>query len=246
MTLAIETFEDLVHIIETHPEWRRRLKRALFDIDIEAALTRLEKAIAELVEMQRQHSAEIREISVQIKQLVEVQSRQADDIRVLKTDVSQLKTDVSSLKGKAYEQEYRLKASSIFGNFIRRGRERTDEIGEQLYEAAAIGKISKAERTQVLAADLLWGGKSYVDGMDIVVVLEASWRAEVTDVERAHRRAGILRRTGFHSVPVVAGTEWDGQALQQAQALGVVIASNGQVNEDSWHAALAALPRHTS
>jgi hypothetical protein len=232
MTLAIETFEDLVHIIETHPEWRRQLKRALFDIDIEAVLAGLEKTIAELAETQRK--------------LLEVQSRQADDIHLLKKDMSQVKADLANLKGKAYEQEYRLKASAIFGNFIRRGRERTDEIGEQLYEAAAIGKISKAERTQVLAADLLWGGKSYVDGMDIVVVLEASWRAEVTDVERAHRRAGILRRTGFHSVPVVAGTEWDGQALQQAQALGVVIASNGQVNEDSWHAALAALPRHTS
>lgn len=233
MTLAIETFDDLVHIIETHPEWRRRLKRALFDIDIEAALTRLENAIAELVEMQRQQSAEIR-------QLVEAQRRQADDIQVLKTDVSGLKTDVSSLKGKVYEQEYRVKASSIFGRFIRRGRDRTDDIADQLHEAVAAGQISEAELTQVLAADLLWGGKSRLDETELVVILEASWRAEANDVERAQRRAGILRRVGFQAVAVVAGTEWDGQALVQAQVQNVAIASNGQVNADSWRAALTA------
>jgi hypothetical protein len=69
MALAIETFEDLVYIIETHPEWRRRLKRALFDIDIEVTLAGLQKAVADLVDMQRQ--------------LLEVQSRQAEDIHVL-------------------------------------------------------------------------------------------------------------------------------------------------------------------
>lgn len=239
MTLAIETFEDLVLIIETHPEWRQRLKRALFDVDIEAVLAGLQKAVVELVETQRQ--------------LVEVQSQQAADIHELKTDMSQvkfdiasLKGDVASLKGKAYEQEYRSKASGIFGNFLRRGRDRTDDIAEQLYEAAALGKISQAERRQVLAADLLWGGKSYIDATEVIVVLEASWRAEKNDVERATRRAEILRRIGFQAIPVVAGTEWDGQALNQAEALGVVIASNGQVNEDSWNTGLASLPNQAA
>lgn len=226
MALAIETFEDLVQIIETHPEWRRQLKRALFDIDIEAALTRLEKAVAELVETQRKQSTEI------IK-LVEAQRRQSDDMQGLKRDVS-------ILKGKAYEQEYRLKASGIFGRFLRRGHDHTDEIAEQLHAAVVAGQISEIEQTQVLAADLLWGGKSYLDATNIVVVLEASWRAEINDVECAHRRAEILRRIGFNAVPVVAGTEWDGQALTQAQALGVAIASNGQVNADSWRSVLAA------
>lgn len=246
MTLAIETFEDLVLIIETHPEWRQRLKRALFDIDIEATLAGIEKAIAELVETQRQHAAMLQEISIQIRQLLEVQRQQADDIQTLKSDMSILKKDVSSLKGKAYEQEYRLKASGIFGSFIRRGRDRTDDIAEQLYEAAALGKISQAERRQVLAADLLWGGKSYIDATEVIVVLEASWRAEKNDVERATRRAEILRRIGFQAIPVVAGTEWDGQALNQAEALGVVIASNGQVNEDSWNTGLASLPNQAA
>lgn len=226
MALAIETFEDLVHIIETHPEWRRQLKRALFDIDMEAALLQLEKAVAELVETQRKQSTEI------IK-LVEAQRRQSDDIQGLKRDGS-------ILKGKAYEQEYRLKATGIFGRFMRRGHDRTADIAEQLHDAVAAGQISETDQTQVLAADLLWGGKSYLDGMDVVVVLEASWRAEAHDVERAYQRAAILRRIGFHAVPVVAGTEWDGQALAQAQASAVAIASNGQVNADSWRLALTA------
>jgi|688.fasta_scaffold286981_2 hypothetical protein len=232
MALAIETFEDLVLIIETHPEWRRQLKRALFDIDIEATLAGLQKAVAELVDMQRQ--------------MLEVQSRQADDIHVLKTDMSQvkfditsIKSDVGSLKGKVYEQEYRLKANGIFGRLIRRGKDRMDDVADQLHEAVAAGQVSEAELDQVLAVDLLWGGKSRQIEGDVIAVLESSWRAEVKDVEHAHRRAEILRRIGLQAVPVVAGMEWDGQALMQAQEFGVAIASNGQVNFDSWRAALS-------
>jgi len=249
MALAIETFEDLVYIIETHPEWRRQLKRALFDIDIEATLAGLQKTVADLVDMQRQ--------------LLEVQSRQAEDIHVLKTDMSQVKADIASLKGdvgtlkgsveilkgdvgnlkgKAYEQEYRLKANGIFGRFIRRGKDRMDDVADQLHEAVTAGQVSEAELEQVLAVDLLWGGKSRQTEADVTAVLETSWRAEMKDVERAYRRAEILRRIGLQAVPVVAGMEWDGQALMQAQALGVAIASNGQVNFDSWRAALPMQP----
>jgi hypothetical protein len=113
-----------------------------------------------------------------------------------------------------------------------------DEVADQLHEAVAAGQVSEAELEQVLAVDLLWGGKSRQTETDVTAVLETSWRAEMKDVERAHRRAEILRRIGLQAVPVVAGMEWDEKALMQAQTLGVAIASNGQVDFDSWRVAL--------
>ncbi len=57
MSLVIDTFEDLVYIVETHPEWRRRLKRALFDIDLEASLERLSVEMEKLATTQNRQAA---------------------------------------------------------------------------------------------------------------------------------------------------------------------------------------------
>ncbi len=100
------------------------------------------------------------------------------------------------------------------------------------------GQISEDEFAQVLAADLLWGGKNRQDDKEVVVVLEASWRAEIPDVERAHQRAATLRRLGLFALPVVAGSEWDEDALSLANSLAVVTASNGTVDGDSWRNAV--------
>jgi hypothetical protein len=237
LSLVIETFEDLVHIIETHPEWRRRLKRSLFDVDIEAALTRLEQAIEQLVTIQRQQAADIAVLKTDVAVL-------KTDVAVLKTDVAVLKTDVSSLKtdmkGKSYEHDYRLKANAIFGRFIRRGRDRTDDVADQLHDAVAAGTLSAQELAQVLSADLVWGGKSRENERDVIVVLEASWRAETADVERARQRAATLQRIGLHAIPVVAGMEWGEQALTLADSLAVAVAANGQIDAGSWQKALMA------
>ncbi|RIK38374.1 MAG: hypothetical protein DCC55_21395 [Chloroflexi bacterium] len=254
MALLIETFEDLVHIIETNPEWRRRLKRSLFDIDIEAALTRLEAAIEELVTIQRQQANDISGIKGDVSELKSDVSELKSDVSELKSDVSDLKsgmtrlngrvarmaTDVATVKGKSYEHDYRLKASAIFGRFIRRGRDRTDDVADQLYDALAAGTISAQELTQILSADLLWGGRARLNEEEVVVILKASWRAESNDVERAHQRATTLRRIGFYAVPVVAGMEWEQQARALADSLAVAIAANGQVDADSWQKALMA------
>jgi hypothetical protein len=241
MALLIETFEDLVHIIETNPEWRRRLKRSLFDIDIEAALTRLEAAIEALVTIQRQQGADITELKGDVSDLKTGMARLDGRVARLDGRVAQIENDVAVLKGKSYEHDYRLKADAIFGRFIRRGRNYTNVVADQLHDAAAAGTVSPQEVEGVLLADLLWGGRSRLDAEDdVLVVLEASWLAKEVDVTRAHQRATTLRRIGFHVVPVVAGAVWDEQALALADSLAVVIATNGQVNPDSWQKALMA------
>lgn len=52
-----------------------------------------------------------------------------------------------------------------------------------------------------------------------------------------------MQRIGVHAVPAVADTEWDGQALLQARALGVATASNSQVNADGWRLARLQIQR---
>lgn len=239
MALQIETFEDLVHIIETNPEWRRRLKRSLFDIDIEAALTRLEAALEQLVAIQQQQAQDISDLKSDVSELKTGVARLDDRVGRLDGRAARIENDVAVLKGKSYEHDYRLKANAIFGRFIRRGHNRTDDVADRLHEAVAAGTISAQELENVLAADLLWGGRSRLgEEDDVLVILEASWLAEEADVTRAHQRATTLQRIGIHAVPVVAEAIWDEQAQALADSLGVAIATNGQVNPDSWQKAL--------
>lgn len=227
MSLVINTFEDLVYIVESHPEWRRRLKRALFDIDLEASLARLSEQMEKLAATQDRQAEDIKVLK--------------DDVSVLKSDVSVLKGDVATLKGKSYEVDYWLKAAGIFGAFIRSGRNRMDDIATQLYEAVDAGQVTEQELDQVLSADMLWGGKLHKDGTDITVVLEASWRAEAHDIERAAERAQVLRRIGVVAVPMVAGVEWNDDALALAVAESIVTATDRRIDRESWHRALSAL-----
>lgn len=156
-------------------------------------------------------------------------------------NMQQPKDDLAWLKESFYLRECRFRAKAIFGPFIRFGNDHTERIALQLHEAVNAGQVTEQELDQVLSADMLWGGKLHKDGTDITVVLEASWRAEVHDIERAAERAQVLRRIGVVAVPVVAGVEWNEDALALAEARNVVMATNRRVDRESWHRALSAL-----
>lgn len=149
-----------------------------------------------------------------------------------------MKRDLAELKGTSHEQYYRREAHSVFGAYLRRGKEMKVEIAELLHDALDEGTISESELIEVLAADLLWAGKERLSKEQIILVVEASWLAELTDVERAVARADILRGMGLKAVPVVAGREWAEGIADMAHAVGAVITTNGRMDKASWKSAL--------
>jgi hypothetical protein len=114
LSLQINTFDDLLYIINTHPEWRQRLVKALFpEIDIS-------KALAELVESNRLMRAQLGNVEERLAQLDARQNRMEThqdrmethlvhidgrltnveaDIVIIKKDVTTLKGDTATLKG---------------------------------------------------------------------------------------------------------------------------------------------------
>ena len=97
--------------------------------------------------------------------------------------------------------------------------------------------ISEAELTQVLAADLLWGSEERNTKKPIVLVMEASWLAEASDVVRAAARSAILRRIGLNALAVVGGKEWTDEARKLAKQSQVITTTNGRVDRLSWELA---------
>ncbi|RMF26403.1 MAG: hypothetical protein D6759_19725, partial [Chloroflexi bacterium] len=169
----------------------------------------------------------------------------AEDRKRIWEEIKTLKKDVRDLKGDAREVFYRQRAAGIFGRWVRRGADVTNEVADRLQEALDSGRISEEEYLHALASDLLWGGKLRTTGKPVVLVVEASWRVEAPDVERAQKRAAILRKAKLFALPVAAGRDWPDEALQLAQEMGVAIVQDGQMDVESWENTLKRVRQET-
>lgn len=230
------------------------------------SIRELSQTVKELVQTQKETASDIRKLQLVTKhhttrlaridkKLVEAaQERQAirDDLEIvkrgqqdlrrgqedLKRGLGELKHNQNGLRGEVYEGKIRDRADAIFGYFLRRGRKMRNEIAAHLLEAEEKGQTSPEEHEQVLASDLLWGGKLKNSKEDLFLVVEASWQAEENDLERAYNRANILRSIGFECLPVVAAINWTPKLSKEALDLGIVIVTNMRLDKVSWQAAL--------
>lgn len=244
MTFTVTDFSDLITIIDTHPEWRVKLQQALFPgLDVQAferlietqdrilqGLTNLTKRVEGLESNQQ----------VIIQRIDGLENRMGgleNRMGGLDGRVEKLQTDVASLKGASYERKFRDDGAGIFGRFVRRGRNAKNHVADLLYDAEAAGQITESELTQVLATDLLWQGKFRHSQDELILVLETSWLAELSDVERAVTRAAILRKMGLTALPAVSGKEWLDEATTLATEQCVIQVINLQVEADTWTAA---------
>jgi hypothetical protein len=235
MAFTVNDFQDLLRIIETQPGWRQQLKRALFpDLDLEKSFQEMNAAITRLAagqELLRQ------DVSV-LKQDVSVLKQ---DVSVLKQDVKILKTDIKDLKGRSQEDFYRQRMGAVFSQFLRKGSEAVDWVGDLLHEKVNEGVITAVEMRQVMAADLLWSAETRTDKRRVVIALEASWLAEETDLERALTRATILRKAGLDAFAMVGGHEWKDALKARAWQANIITTSNGRLYDESWLKAIQSL-----
>lgn len=149
--------------------------------------------------------------------------------------------DIDDLLRLLKKQDYRHRGAAIFGHLLETGHDATQEVIRQLRAAQQASLLSVEEYQSVLNADLLWSGKLWETGEEVILVLEASWTVHETDVERAAQRVEVLRRIGLKALPVTAGEEWPEQVEALALWEGVVITRNRRVDDASWQAALASL-----
>lgn len=256
MAFTVQDFDDMLKILDARPEWRRKMVRALFpEIDVakalqelaeesqrtQAALQRLEKLFERLAIGQEHLRDDADTLKSDVSVLKSDVSVLKSDVSVLKSDVTTIKMDMRDLKGRSQESYYLDKADAIFGRYLRKGQKMTHEVADLLYEAQQKGQVTETEYDQVLAADLIWGGETRQTKQRVLLVMEASWLAEVSDVMRVIARAGVLRKIGLPALPLVGGQEWTDEALQLARDEHVVITSNGSILAESWQAALAHL-----
>jgi hypothetical protein len=194
------------------PEMVRELIEAQQRIEAQIAVLaeaqqRTEAQVAALAEAQRRTEQELAALAeAQVAALVEAQRRSEERLERLESAVymltqqvqelvnAQRRTDntVGSLKGYILEDRYRKKASAYFGCLLRRPQVvEPDTLWDDL-EA----RLSEEEVTDVLLVDLIVRGqpRAQPEAPEVWLAVEVSAVVDENDVERARRRAELLRR----------------------------------------------------
>ena len=225
----MQSFNELVRSLEQHPEWRSELRRLVLSDELlelpglvrdlfeshrraEARLERVEESLAALAEAQRRTGERLDRVEESLVALAEAQRRTTDT--------------VGNLKGQMLEHSYREKATSYFGRLIRRPQVVT---ANDLWDALEI-TLSSQELDDLLALDLMLRGhpRHVEDPPEVLLAVEVSSIVDSYDVERALRRATLLRKAGYNAVPVVAGEESTRGGESEARRCSVAMLKDGK------------------
>jgi len=223
-----ERLERLETAVQALAEAQRRTEERVNELA--EAQRRTEERVNELAEAQRRTEERVNElaeaqrrteeqIQVLIREMIVVKA----DIKALKADVKALRDDMGSVKGRLLEMGYREKAPSFFGRLLRKVQ--VLSLADLLEELEA--RLSPQEVDDLLELDLLVRGR-LKEGPEVWVAVEVSAVVDRHDVERALRRAALLRMPGRAVVPAVAGEEATLGAEKDAEQEGVLLILDGR------------------
>jgi hypothetical protein len=239
MGFTVRDLQDLLRLLEAHPQWQAELRRALLADDFlalpslvrglaetqqraEERLSRLETAVAALAEAQRRSEEHLARLDITVAALLESQRRIEEEVAVLRRQTDEL-------RGDAVERRYRERAGAYFGALVRRAYALTDrELADLLGDAEDRELLLPDEVDEVRRADAIVRGRRRDTGSQVYLVIEASAGIGRTDVNRAYNRAQLLAKL-HPALPVVAGKQIVPGAQDLAQRMGVAVLLDGQV-----------------
>jgi chromosome segregation ATPase len=142
-------------------------------------------------------------------------------VQTLALDGSRMAQRLDTVLGRTLELQFRDRLTSYLGRFMRRGRlVRNEELLEAIEPL-----VDADEANEVLRADAIATG--VIDGVSGHVVVEVSATCGADDVDRAERRAGILRKAGLMAVPLVACEVVSRELVAYARSRQVRVWCNG-------------------
>lgn len=232
-----------MRVLREHPEWLEEVRRLILTEELLRLPARFDAFVQESREFQNSITARVDTLEQRFddfvqemrefkQEMYEFRDRITEEVRVLRQDVNRLDgqmqmviNDLARLKGSDRENFYRSRAASIFGRLLRSVRlTDTNRLFDQIAERFP-GDRNKMN--EIGLADLIVEGTGRESGVPKMVVLEASWTVDQSDVERAVRCAEILRQLGYNAVPAVGGEEIREDALQMTLEQGVLAIVNG-------------------
>ena len=204
---------------------------------LDGSTSRLEVALAQLAEAQARTEAKVRELAeaqvrtearldrleAAVERLAEAQTRTESQLERLTAIVEKLVIRTDRHEGTLLELMFRDRLPSYLGLFLRRAK--VLQPADLLDELEP--RLDRAEVEDFLRSDVLASGA--VDGKPTYVVGEVSYTADAGDIERAARRAALLRKADLPAVGLVACETVQPQTLAYAREQGVKVWADGRL-----------------
>ncbi|MCX2726680.1 AAA family ATPase [Thermomicrobium sp. 4228-Ro] len=207
----------------------QRMERV--EAQIEALTQRMERVEAQIEALTQR----MERVEAQIAALTQRMERVEAQIAELTQELRFVRSRLDEYVGITLELRYHQRASAIFGRFLRRVRPGTaGDVSDQLVEL-----LTEREAEEAFAIDLLVRGvpRSMPELGEVWIAIEVSSVVDRYDVERALRRAAILRRVHPRVLPAVAGERLTEGAGELAGNEAVLVVQDGRVS--GWEDAAA-------
>ena len=232
MAFTVEDYRDLVQLLSERPEWRSELRQLLLSDELLA----LPEIVRGLAEAQQRAEEQLSEIKTAMQHLTEQVAELTRDVRELTENQQRIDNTVSRLKGESLEWSYRNKIYGYFEYLMRRLKVvDLSTIDEALETTLTSGEFRDVFRLDLLATGQL---RESPGGPEVWLAIEISSVVDRNDVDRAWRRASLIRRVGPLVLPVAAGERATAGAETAACDQNVVLMTDGQA--EFWDVAVSA------
>ena len=246
MAFTVEDYRDLVQLLSERPEWRSELRQLLLSDELltlpeivrelAKAQQRAEERLANAEERLGNVEERLSRIETAIQHLTEQVAGLTREVRELTGNQRRMENIVSRLKGDSLELSYRNKIYGYFGHLMRRLKVvDLSTIDEALEATLASGEFRDVFRLDLLATGQL---RESPDRPEVWLAIEISSVVDSNDVDRAWRRAGLIRRVEPLVLPIAAGDRVTLGAETAARDQNVVLMTDGQAQ--FWNAAVSA------
>ena len=239
MAFTVEDYRDLVQLLSERPEWRSELRQLLLSDEL-LALPEIVRGLAEAQQRAEERLANVEEqlseIKTAMQHLTEQVAELTREVRELTENQQRIDNTVSRLKGESLEWSYRNKIYGYFGYLMRRLKVvDLSTIDEALETTLTSGEFRDVFRLDLLATGQL---RESPGVPEVWLAIEISSVVDSNDVDRAWRRAGLIRRVGPFVLPVAAGERATAGAETAARNQNVVLMTDGQAQ--FWDVAVSA------
>ena len=191
--------------------------------ELTKAQARTEVRLAELTQAQSQTEVRLGELAAAQTQMQTELAELTKVVRTLVVNADRQATRLDAVLGRTFELQFRDRLTAYLGRLLRRGKLlRNDDVLDSIEQAVNAGDADELLRADAIASGLIDGSASHV-------VVEVSVACGVDDVDRAERRAGILRKAGLPAVALVACEVISPELVAYARSKQVRIWCNGSV-----------------
>jgi len=244
MPFELRDLQDLIRLLREHPDWREELRALLLTqelLTLPTLVRELAETVAHLADRMDQLTQAVAHLTEGQQRLTEGQQRLSEGQQRLTEGQQQLtegqqrlEVQMGEVRGWALEQRYRTHAPAYFGRLLRQ----VQPVDVGVLAEALREQLEERELAEVLLADFILTGRlpTPPGPSEIWVVLEVSTTVDRGDVERAQRRAAVLRQARYPAVAVAGGTEATAGARRAAGEAGVALLLDGRI--DGWQEAL--------